>query len=106
MGALLVLARQPLAQYLGLPAALLAGAGALLFPCAALMAFTGRAGSGAQPPRALAAIVVAGNAGWFIASVLVAEVLYAPTGLGIAFVWAQALAVAALAAAEWKGMRA
>jgi hypothetical protein len=97
MGALLVAFQAPLAGLLGLPAALLFYAGLALFPCAALMLAAHRS-------RALAWLVVAGNAAWVAASVAVLLVA-SPTALGYAFVIAQALAVAVLAWLESLGIR-
>ena len=97
MGALLVALQAPLAGLLGLPAALLFYAGLALFPCAALMLVAHRS-------RALAWLVVAGNAAWIAGSVFVL-LLASPTAPGYAFVIAQALAVAVLAAFEYIGIR-
>jgi hypothetical protein len=97
MGALLVAFQAPLAGLLGLPAGLLFYAGLALFPCAALMLAAHRS-------RALAWLVVAGNAAWVAASVAVLLVA-SPTALGYAFVIAQALAVAVLAWLEALGIR-
>jgi len=102
MGVLLIVAATPLAPLLGLPQALLGWAGGLLLPSAALMA------AGAALPSlraALARLVVAGNLAWVVASVAVLG-LTAPSGLGIAFVLAQALVVAVLAALERRALRA
>jgi len=54
--------------------------------------------------RAGAGLVVAGNAAWVAGSVALL-VAAAPTGLGYAFVIAQALAVALLAELEFIGLR-
>ena len=101
MGAALLALAEPLAAPLGLPAALLRGAGALLLPCALLMAWAARPG---PRRRALAGLVVAGNVAWAAASVAVC-LLVMPTVLGEALVLAQAAAVAVLAALEWRGLR-
>lgn len=97
MGALLVLFSSPLASLLGLPAPLLTWAGAALFLVAAFMGWVafrdGLAIAGAWA-------VIIGNVGWMTGSMLVLFV-YSPTGLGIAFVIVQALAVALLAAGEY-----
>jgi len=100
-GALLVLFTQPLSELLGLPAALLHYAGIALFPCAALMIL---ARTRRPLSRALAWLVVGGNAAWVLGSALVLLVA-APTGLGYAFVIAQAIAVAVLAELEFIGLR-
>ena len=96
MGALLIGFQAPLASLLGLPAALLFYAGVALFPCAALMLVAHRS-------RALAWLVVAGNAAWILGSVAVL-LLTSPTALGYAFVIAQAIAVAVLAEFEYVGL--
>jgi hypothetical protein len=100
-GALLALDAALLSRLLGLPQALLFYAGASLFPCAALMLWVALR----EPlSRAGAWIVVAGNAAWVAASVALLFAA-APTGLGSAFVIAQALAVALLAELEFIGLR-
>jgi hypothetical protein len=96
MGALLVALPAPLAGVLGLPAELLFYAGLALLPCAALML-------AARRSRALAWLVVAGNAAWIAGSVVVLLVC-SPTALGYAFVIAQALVVAGLAELEYVGL--
>lgn len=101
MGAALLTLADPLAAPLGLPAALLRGAGALLLPCALLMAWAARRG---PRQRALAVLVVAGNAAWVAASVAVSA-LYAPSALGEAVLLAQAAAVAVLAVLEARALR-
>ena len=97
MGALLAAFSAPLSGLLGLPAALLFYAGLVLFPCAALMLM-------ARGSRALAWLVVAGNAAWIAGSVVVLLVA-SPTALGYAFVIAQAIAVAVLAELEYMAIR-
>jgi hypothetical protein len=100
-GALLALDAGSLSRLLGLPQALLFYAGASLFPCAALMLWVALR----EPlSRAGAWLVVAGNAAWVAASVALLFAA-APTGLGTAFVIAQALAVALLAELEFIGLR-
>lgn len=101
MGAALSAAPQALGDALGLPPAFVGWAGLLLFPCALLMLAT--ALPRATPP-ALAWLVVIGNAAWVIASVLVATLVFTPTALGVAFVLAQALAVALIAALEYRAL--
>ncbi len=97
MGVLLIGFQAPLAALLGLPDALLFYAGVALLPCAALMLAAHRS-------RALAWLVVAGNAAWIAGSVAVL-LAASPTALGYAFVIAQALAVAVLAELEFIGIR-
>jgi hypothetical protein len=88
----------------GLPAVpqpLLFHAGLLLFPCAAIMV----AAAVRNPfQRPLVWLVVIGNVGWVLASVVVALIV-APNGLGVAAILAQAGAVAVLAAMEHHGLR-
>jgi hypothetical protein len=96
MGALLAGFPAPLAGLLGLPAGLLFYAGIALFPCAALML-------AAMKSRALAWLVIAGNAAWILGSVAVLLVA-SPTALGYAFIIAQAIAVAVLAELEYVGL--
>jgi hypothetical protein len=102
MGVLLVVAAEPLAPLFGLPATLLAWAGGLLLPSAALMAV-----AAALQPRGtgMAWLVVAGNVAWVLASAAVL-VLTAPTALGVAVVLVQALAVALLGLLEGRALRA
>jgi len=90
-GALLSLASGPLSSLLGLPAALLFYAGLSLFPIAAFMLWT----SLARPAPAVW-VVILGNAGWVLASVVVLFG-FSPTVLGYVFVIVQAAAVALLA---------
>ncbi len=96
MGLLLSVWPVPLSVLLGLPAALLLGAGLLLFPCAALMLL-----ASVRPHPLLVGLVVLGNVAWAAASVLVA-VLMGPAILGMVFVLGQAVVVAALAWVEWQ----
>jgi hypothetical protein len=100
-GALMSLDAAPLGSALALPAALLFWSGVALFPIAAFMLWvaTRRA-----IPRAGAWLVVLGNAGWVVGSVL-ALLANAPTGMGYAFVVAQAVVVALLAELEYNGLR-
>ena len=87
-----------LGGWLGLPVDLLFYAGLILFPCAALMAFTGQQ---ATPNSALVLIIILGNIGWALASLGVLLVSFiTPTALGYGFVIIQAVAVGVLAAIE------
>lgn len=101
MGAALLALAGPLAAPLGLPAGLLRGAGVVLLPCAALMAWAAMPG---PRRRLLAGVVVAGNAAWVAASVAVSA-LFALTAAGEVLVLGQAAAVAALAALEARALR-
>ncbi len=96
MGLLLSLMPVPLSAWLGLPAALLLGAGLLLFPSAALMLL-----ASARPHLVLVSLVVFGNVAWVVASGLVL-VMMGPTVLGVVFVIGQAVVVAVLAWVEWQ----
>lgn len=96
MGLLLTMWPMPLSALLGLPAALLLGAGLLLFPCAALMLL-----ASARPHPLLVGLVVFGNVAWAVASVLVVA-LMGPVVLGAVFVLGQAVVVAVLAWVEWR----
>ena len=95
-GLLLVFAAVPLAGLLGLPQSLLFHAGVVLFPSAALMLF-----AASKPTAALVWLVIAGNAAWVLASIIVAFALE-PTTLGVAFVLVQAIAVLVLMTLELK----
>jgi hypothetical protein len=100
-GLLLTLDATPLAALFGLPADLLTYAGLSLFPCAALMIWIATRES---IWRLGAWTVILGNAAWVAGSVAVL-VLLSPTGLGYAFVIAQAVAVAVLAELEYAGVK-
>ena len=103
MGLGLALAAEPLAPVLGLPATLLRGAGLVLLPFAAALIALARS---ASPSAAALYAVVAANLAWALASVaLVVVHLVLPTSLGMAFLLAQALAVAGLAALELAAFR-
>ena len=103
MGLLLAVAAGGLARLLGLPAGLLRWAGLFLVPFAAVLALVAR--QTRVSPRA-AWILIACNVLWAVDSfVLLASGWVAPTALGVAFVAAQGLAVAAFAALEYAGLR-
>lgn len=101
MGVALAAAAGPLAGWLGLPEALLRLAGLALLPWSAVVA---RVATRASLRRGAVKAIIAVNAVWVAASLLVLA-LTGPTGLGVAFVLAQALAVAGLAAAQWIALR-
>lgn len=103
MGVALLALAGMLAPILGLPAPLLRWAGALLLPCALLMAIAGRR---VPPPRALVWLIVAGNLAWVAASGYVAAALPGITAAGQFVVVGQALAVLVLAVLEWRGSAA
>lgn len=102
-GLLMLLGAEPLAALLGLPAALLRGAGLVLLPYAAFLAWL----QGRNPvPRAAVRAVIACNLLWAADCVLLlAFGPFAPTGLGVAFVVVQAAAVLALAEAQYFGLK-
>ena len=93
--ALLVIgAASPLEGLLGLPAALLRGAGLVLIPYVAFVAYAATRTT-AAPPMVWSIIIV--NALWAIASVLLLlSGWVAPNALGYAFVIGQAVVVALL----------
>ncbi|KAA2237199.1 hypothetical protein [Salinarimonas soli] len=91
-----------LAGPLGLPAPLLQGAGLILLPYAAFVAWLG---TRAVPARGLVLAVVAINVLWTLDSLaLLASGWVAPSALGIAFVGLQALVVGGFAAAQAYGL--
>jgi hypothetical protein len=98
-GGLLSLDAAPLAPMLGLPAALLFYAGLSLFPTAAFMLWVAMR---RDVPRIGAWLVIAGNILWVIGSIAILGL--SPTGLGYAFVIAQAAVVALLAELEYTGL--
>lgn len=103
MGALLALAAGPLSVLFGLPPGPLRGAGLLLLPCAALL---GWFASRRDLPRLAVLAVIGVNFVWIADSLmLLAGGWFAPTGLGVAFVLAQAGAVLALTAMEATGLK-
>jgi len=103
MGLLLASAAGPLAAPLGLPETLLRSAGLVLLPCAALLAVL--AGREALPRLAIYAVIGV-NLIWIVDSIAILLMgWFAPTGLGIAFVLAQAAAVAFVTELEVIGLR-
>lgn len=102
-GLLLALGATALAGPLGFPASFLIGAGLVLLPCAALLAFFA---SRETLPRLAVYAVIGVNILWVADSILILLAgWFAPTGLGIAFVLAQAAAVAAITELEVIGLR-
>ena len=90
-------------QWLGLPTALLRGAGLVLLPYVAYVVFLG---TRHHINAASVWAVIAANAAWTVASFLVlASGWVAPTALGYAFVIGQALVVAALGELQYMGLR-
>jgi hypothetical protein len=93
----------PLAPLTGLPAGLLFWSGVVLVPFVAALVVVARRETA---PRLVLVDIVALNALWVAASFgLLASGLVQPTLLGIAFVVAQALAVALFAVLQWSGLR-
>lgn len=100
---LLVGGASPLAPFTGLPAALLFWSGVALMPFVAALVVVARR---TAVLRLVLVDIVALNALWVAASFgLLASGLVQPTAPGIAFVVAQALAVAVFAVLQVIGMR-
>ena len=94
-GLLLVAASGAVAQATALPAPLLLACGLFFLPYAALLAWLAMR---ASVPRWLVSVLAGGNLAWALACAAVPLLgLLAPGGLGIAFLAAQALAVAIFA---------
>lgn len=103
IGLLLCLGAEPLSGLFGLGERLLFGAGLLLLPLAAFIAWLA---SRPVPPSALVWLVIAGNVAWTAESFLLISTEGARiTALGTAFVAAQAVAVLGLALLEYVGLR-
>jgi hypothetical protein len=101
----LLVAAAPLSGLLGLPSGLLRGAGLILLPYAALVAWL--ALRRAEPLRWAVWSVVGVNAVWAADSVLLLlSGWVAPTALGLAFVLAQALVVAGFAVLQAMALQA
>lgn len=104
IGGALALGAGLVADWLGLPAALLRAAGLVLLPFAAFVLFV------ASRPilsRSAVWLIIACNAVWVVGSaVLLIGGFAAPTALGIAFVITQAVVVAIVAELEAMGLRA
>jgi hypothetical protein len=102
-GLLLAFGAAQLSQPLGFPAGFLRGAGLLLLPCAALLAwFSGRE----MLPRLVVHAVIGINLLWIADSVAILLAgWFQPSGLGIAFVLAQAAAVAVITWFEFAGLK-
>jgi hypothetical protein len=88
---------------LGLPVALMREAGLILVPYVAFVAWVG---TRATVARGAVWTIIAANAAWTAASfILLLSGWVAPTALGVAFVIAQALAVALLGELQYMGLR-
>ncbi len=102
-GLLMALGAQPLSSLTQLPSGLLSAAGLSLFPIAAFIVFV--AARAPVWPFGVWLIVI-GNVGWVLTSVwLLIAGAVSPNALGVAFVSAQAVAVAVLATLEVMGVR-
>lgn len=100
---LLTLGAGMLAPWLSLPEALLRETGLFLIAYAALV---GWLGTRQTMPKALVAIVVAGNAAWTLASIaLLFSGWVNPNLLGEIMIAAQAIAVGAFAELQYVGLR-
>ncbi|HEX8125767.1 MAG TPA: hypothetical protein VF548_09320 [Allosphingosinicella sp.] len=103
IGLLLCLAAAPLSGLFGLGERLLFGAGLLLLPLAAFIAWLA---SRQSPPSAPVWLVIVGNIAWTAESfLLISTEAGRITALGTAFVAAQAVAVLGLALLEYVGLR-
>ena len=103
MGLAFAGASGPISVLLGLPAPVLFWVGLFLVGYAGFLIWLAR-----RPnlPRSLVAAVVVGNLLWVVGSLaLLPSGLVAPTGLGVAVVLGQAVAVAGFAAMEYGGLR-
>jgi hypothetical protein len=103
LGLILATAAGPLAAPLGLPVDFLRGVGLVLLPCAALI---GWFASRKVLPRLAVYAVIGVNLLWIVDSVAILLMgRFAPTGLGITFVLAQAAAVAVVTELEVIGFK-
>jgi hypothetical protein len=102
-GALMLAGAGLLEGWLGIPAALMRGAGLVLVP---YVAFVGYLATRETMTPAAVWTVIAANALWAAASgALLLSGWVAPTALGYAFVLAQAVAVAAFGELQYVGLR-
>jgi hypothetical protein len=103
IGLLLALGAGPLSALFGLGEKLLFGAGLLLLPLAAFIAWLA---SRPVPPSPLVWLVIVGNLAWTAESFLLISTESARiTALGTAFVAAQAVAVLGVTLLEYVGVR-
>jgi len=103
MGALLIVAASPLSGLLGISAGFLFWVGVALMPWMLALLLIGRKD---QPGARAVETVIALNALWVVTSI--GLILFGPfemTALGIAFVVAQALAVAVFAELQFFGLK-
>lgn len=103
MAALFLAGSGIVAQLTGLPAGFLFWVGVAFLPWVVALVLIGRA----EPPAAGAVeAVIAGNALWVVASIAVVVFgVFDINALGVAFVVAQAVAVAILAELQFLGLR-
>ena len=102
-GVMSVALRGVLSEWFGLSAALVAGSGIALLAVGAFILFAAKNVPALRWP---VWVVVLGNAGWVLASVLLLiSGLEQPTALGTAYVIGQAVIVAVLAELEYVGLR-
>ncbi|HYW16773.1 MAG TPA: hypothetical protein VE891_11565 [Allosphingosinicella sp.] len=103
IGLVLSLGAGPLAELFGLGERLLFGAGLLLLPLAAFIAWLA---SRPAPPSLLVWVVIVGNLAWTAESFLLISMESGRiTALGTAFVAAQAAAVLGISLLEYVGLR-
>ncbi|WP_338446110.1 hypothetical protein V5F89_13285 [Pelagerythrobacter marensis] len=99
--ALCVGATAAVAGLLGLPAAIVAAAGWICLPVAALLAFLA-----IRPVRPLLLAVAVGNVGWVLASLAVWLIHFdSLTATGHVAIVGQAIAVELFAVLEWRGWK-
>lgn len=102
-GLLMIAGAGLLEGLLGLPAALLRGAGLVLVPYVAFVVY---AGTREAIPRPAVWTIVVANVLWAVASgLLLVSGLVAPTVLGYVFVTGQAVVVALLGELQYMGLR-
>ncbi|HZH09431.1 MAG TPA: hypothetical protein VEZ24_03595 [Microvirga sp.] len=102
-GLLMLLAAEPLSRLLGLPIGLLRGAGAVLLPYVAFLAWLSLRG---PVNKAFVWAVILGNIAWAADSLLLlAGGWVSPTTAGYAFVIMQALVVLMYAELQFMGLR-
>lgn len=97
----LTVGAEPIAELTRLPQALLFFAGLGLFPAAGLIVAIAR---WFERGRAVW-LVIGGNAAWIAASLALVAGVVAPNAWGVAFILAQALAVAVLTGMEYGAVR-
>lgn len=101
-GLLMIAGADLLEGLLGLPPALLRGAGLVLVP---YVAFVVWAGTRASVQGGAVWAIIAANAAWAIASVLLLIGMLSPTLLGYVFIIGQALVVALLGELQYVGLK-